>query len=61
MFFEDRVQDGEERLHAIGVVEPLGIVVVAFAGEEDEDEELYRIISARLAEPHEKRAYHEGN
>ena len=57
-FDEDRIHDGEERLHAIGALEDIGIVVVAFTVEEDEQEERYRIISARLAEPREKRRYY---
>jgi uncharacterized protein len=59
LLIEDRIKDGEQRWHAIGVVEPAVLVVVhayRIEGEHGE-EEIIRIISARAAEKSERRRY----
>ena len=63
--WKDRVQDGEERWQACGEVEGLALLIVAHTvWEEDEDGneiEVVRIISARRAEPKERRRYENEN
>jgi uncharacterized protein len=52
--FDDRAVDGEPRFSAIGLVDGrMLFVVYTMRGD------VVRIISARGAEPHEKRKYHE--
>lgn len=51
---DDRYDYGEERFRAIGVVED-HLLFVAYTYRDDR----IRIISARLAEPHEQREYHD--
>jgi uncharacterized DUF497 family protein len=50
---DDRFEYGEVRIYAIGIVNALEIVVIYT----DKDNNERRIISARRAEPHERRAY----
>jgi hypothetical protein len=50
---DDRFEYGEIRIYAIGIVSALEIVVIYT----DKDNNERRIISARKAEPHERRAY----
>jgi len=57
---QDRHVDGEERWQTTGHIDGLGIVVVAHTWPEDDGAEMMRIISARRAEPHERRAYENG-
>jgi uncharacterized DUF497 family protein len=52
----ERVVDGEERWQTIGMVEGILLLLVAHTWEGD-DPELIRIISARKAEPSERRGY----
>jgi uncharacterized DUF497 family protein len=52
--FEDRDPSGESRFNAIGLVDGR-VLVVTYTIRGD----VTRIISARGAEPHEKRKYHE--
>jgi uncharacterized DUF497 family protein len=52
----DRWQDGEERWHAIGRVGAVTMLVVVHVYVDD-DPEVVRIISARRATSHERRAY----
>ncbi|MBZ0262969.1 MAG: BrnT family toxin [Hyphomicrobiales bacterium] len=54
--FDDRENYGEPRYTIIGMVEGR-LLFVAFTMRDD----TYRIISARGAEPHEQRQYHEDN
>jgi hypothetical protein len=54
---EDRVVDGEERLHAIGRVECV-LLVVHTVWEEGLDA-IIRVISARKATPAERKLYEE--
>src|SRR4051812_35137901 len=57
-FRKDRVVGGEQRWHAIGAVERAVLLVVHVYREENEDgEEIIRIISARQANQHERRIY----
>lgn len=58
---QDRIVDGEERWKITGTASPHGIVVVAHTSTDDETgEEYIRIISARKAEPFERRHYARG-
>jgi uncharacterized protein len=54
--FDDRADYGEDRYNVIGIVDGR-VLVVTFTPRGD----LIRIISARGAEPHERRLYHEEN
>jgi uncharacterized protein len=58
---QDRIENGEERWRAIGVVEGLFMVVVAHTVREQDALEVIRIISARRANREEKRRYEEEN
>jgi len=55
----DRVEDGEERWQSIGRLNNVLIVVVAHTVEDEGDEEVIRILSARKATTHERRRYEE--
>ena len=58
MLRKDRVVDGEQRWHAIGAVRKAVLLVVHVYREEDPNgEEIIRIISAREADPRERRIY----
>ena len=63
--WKERVQDGEERWQAIGEVEGLSLLIVAHTIREElevgREIELVRIISARQAEPKERRRYEKEN
>lgn len=63
--WKDRVQDGEERWQACGEVEGLTMLIVAHTTWEEVDDgivmEVVRIISARRAEPKERRRYEREN
>jgi uncharacterized DUF497 family protein len=55
---KDRTVDGEQRWHAIGAVRKAVLLVVHVYIEESPDgEETVRIISAREADPRERRIY----
>jgi len=53
----DRVVDGEERWHTIGLVDGVLLLLVVHTMEEEDGKELFCFISARRAEPHERRLY----
>lgn len=53
----DRVIDGEERWHAIGMVGSIAILVVVHVYPDPDDETRIRLISARKATAHERRRY----
>lgn len=59
--WKERIQDGEERWQAYGKVEGLFLLVVAHTIREElengNEVEVVRIISARRAEPKERRRY----
>jgi uncharacterized DUF497 family protein len=59
MLRKDRVIDGEQRWHGIGAVRKAVLLVVHVYREENsnDDEEIIRIISAREADPRERRVY----
>lgn len=53
----DRIVDGEERWHTIGLAGGIAILLVAHTAHEEDGEEVIRIISARKATPRERKAY----
>jgi hypothetical protein len=56
MLRKDRVVDGEQRWHGIGAVRKAALLVVHVYREENPNgEEIIRIISAREADPRERR------
>jgi uncharacterized DUF497 family protein len=55
----DRIEEGQQRWHAIGMVGPVVVLLVAHTYPDPDDEELVRIIGARKATPHERRRYEE--
>lgn len=63
--WKERVQDSEERWQACGEVEGLSLLIVAHTIREERADgseiEVVRIISARRAEPKERRRYEKEN
>jgi len=58
MLRKDRVINGEQRWHGIGAVRKAVLVVVhVYRMENSHGEEIIRIISAREADPRERRVY----
>jgi uncharacterized DUF497 family protein len=55
----DRIVDGEERWQTIGLVDGIYMLLVVHTIEDVDDDEVYRLISARKAERHERRNYDE--
>ena len=55
--FVERVNDGEDRWHAIESIENIIVIVVVHTYREDASEEVIRIISARRATRHERNLY----
>ncbi|RZI55103.1 MAG: BrnT family toxin [Zymomonas sp.] len=56
----DRVVDGEERWHALGVVGSLLVLLVVHTYPDGDDGSSIRIIGARKATPQERRMYEQG-
>lgn len=55
---QDRIENGEQRWQTLGVVEGYLLLLVAHTVRDDEDgTECVRIISARRAEPKERKRY----
>ncbi len=54
---KDAVIDGELRWHAIGTIGKAVLLVVHLYREDENGEEIIRIISAREADPRERRVY----
>lgn len=55
---QDRIVDGEQRWQATGMSRRFVLLVVAYATWDDEQNiEIVRIVSARRAEKHERKAY----
>jgi len=55
---QDRIENGEHRWRTLGVVDGALLLLVAHTVRDDEDEtEVIRIISARRAEPKERKRY----
>ncbi len=57
---QDRHVDGEERWQTIGMIDGRYVVVVAHTNRDRDGIEIIRIISARAAEPRERRRYEAG-
>jgi uncharacterized protein len=57
----DRVIDGDQRWHAIGVVGSVTVLVAFHTYPLEADESLIRIIGARRATAHERKRYEEEN
>ena len=59
---QDRIENGEERWQTIGVVEGYTLLlVVHLVWDDDEGTEVIRIVSARKADPKERRLYEQEN
>jgi uncharacterized DUF497 family protein len=56
--FVERVVEGQERWHTIGVAGGIAILLVVHTVEEENGKEKVRIISARKAAPRECALYH---
>jgi len=59
--FVERVDDGEERWHAIGMIENFIIIVVVHTYRVEASDEVIRIISSRRATSHERKLYDKAN
>lgn len=59
--FVERIDDGEERWHAIGMIEGIVLIVVAHTYKIERSEEVIRIISCRRATSHERKLYDKAN
>jgi len=59
--FIERVEDGEERWHAIGMIEDVLLIVAVHAYRVEGSEEVIRMISARRATSHERKLYEKAN
>ncbi len=57
----DRVVDGEERWHTLGLIRGNVVLLVSHTHCELAGEELIRIISARKATAHERKIYEQGD
>ena len=55
----DPAFEDEERWITIGAIGPGMVLIVVHTYREEKDEEVIRVISARAAESHERRAYEE--
>ena len=55
--FVERVEGGEERWHAIGAVGGRAIVTVVHTYRPEGSDEIIRIVSARRADPQERKQY----
>jgi uncharacterized DUF497 family protein len=53
----DRISEGEQRWHALGVIGALTLLVVVHTYPDATEDGLVRIIGARKATPHERRRY----
>jgi uncharacterized protein len=58
---QDRIEEGERRWQAIGVVESSMMILVAHIVRERDETETIRILSARRADRNERRRYEEAN
>lgn len=57
LILPDRIVDGEQRWHAIGLVGMVTVLLVVHVYPDQDDDEWVRIIGARKATPHERRRY----
>ncbi len=58
---QDRVVEGEQRWQTLGLVGGTVVLLVVHTYEEEEGEEVIRIISVRKATPRERRFYEEAH
>ena len=58
---QDRIEHGEEHWQTIGLVHGVVLLLVAHTYTSDDVEETIRIISARKADPTERRIYEQGH
>jgi uncharacterized DUF497 family protein len=59
---QDRIEGGEQRWQTLGMIEDsVLLLLVAHTVREEGDTEVIRIISARRAEPKERRRYEQAN
>jgi uncharacterized DUF497 family protein len=58
---QDRIENGEQRWQTIGMVEGHLLLLVAHTVSEDDDTEVIGIISARKADPKERKRYEQEN
>jgi len=58
---QDRVIEGERRWQTLGLVGDVVILLVAHTYDEEDGEEMIRIISARKATPHERKLYEQAH
>jgi uncharacterized protein len=58
---QDRIEGGEQRWQTLGMVEGVVLLLVAHTVREEGDIEVIRIISARRAEPKERRKYEQAD
>jgi uncharacterized DUF497 family protein len=59
--FVERVDGGEERWHAIGMIENIIIIIVVHTYRAEASDEVIRIISSRRATSHERKLYDKAN
>ena len=57
VMLRDRVVDGEQRWHTIGLVEGVLLLLVVHTMHGEDEEEIVRIVSARKATTQERRLY----
>jgi uncharacterized DUF497 family protein len=58
---QDRVEGGEQRWQTLGMADGVVLLLVAHTVTDDGDVDVIRIISARRAEPRERRRYEQTN
>ena len=59
--FVESVKDGEERWHAIGMIEDIIVLVVVHTYRLERSDEIIRIVSCRPATSHERKLYDQAN
>lgn len=60
IFRLDRIEDGEDRWHAVGLVNGVLMILVVHTTHYDNQTEIIRIISARRPGRHERKLYENG-
>lgn len=58
---QDRIEGSEQRWRTLGMVDGMVLLVVAHTVEDEQNAQVIRIISARRAEPRERRRYAQAN
>jgi len=58
---QDRIENGEQRWKTIGMVDGVVLLLVAHTVRDEAYREVIRIISARRAEPSERRRYEQAD